>query len=64
MVYIFRLSAQSRNGSRWLLGVVPRPLRSDVGTTGGSMDGLRGVLIPDGVDVPLKLRLCSQSEKK
>lgn len=37
---------------------MPRlPFRSDVGTAGGSTDGFRGVLIPDGVDVPLKFRL-------
>jgi len=41
-----------------LLGVVPRlPFRSDVGMAGGSTDGFRGVLMPDGVDVPLKFRL-------
>lgn len=38
-------------------------MRSDVGTAGGSMDGLRGVRIPDGVDVPLRLRLRCQLEK-
>lgn len=37
------------------MGVVPRLLRP--GGTGGSMDVFRGVCIPDGVDVPLKLRL-------
>lgn len=48
----------SRNGSRVLFGVVPRlPFRSDDDIVGGSTDGLRGVLIPDGVDVPLKFRL-------
>lgn len=37
---------------------MPRlPFRSDVGMAGGSTDGFRGVLIPDGVDVPLKFRL-------
>lgn len=47
----------SRNGSRVPLGVVPRlPLRSDVGTT-GSADGFRGVLMPDGVELPLTFRL-------
>jgi len=37
--------------------VAPRVLRSDGGCDGGSIDVLRGVRIPDGVDVPLKFRL-------
>lgn len=57
-------NAQSRNGSRELLGVVPRlPFRSDVGMAGGSTDGFRGVLMPDGVDVPLKFRLILFNQK-
>lgn len=44
------------------MGVVPRLLRP--GGTGGSMDVFRGVCIPDGVDVPLKLRLYFDVETK
>jgi len=39
-----------------LFGVLPRLLRPG-GTGGGSIDVLRGVCIPEGVDCPLKLRL-------
>jgi len=39
-----------------LFGVLPRLLRPG-GTGGGSIDDLRGVCIPEGVDWPLKLRL-------
>lgn len=51
----------NRKGSRWPMGVVPRLLRP--GGTGGSIDVLRGVCIPDGVDVPLRLRLCMGGKK-
>lgn len=47
----------NRNGSRWPIGVVPRLLRPLGGTVGGSIDVLRGVCMPDGVEVPLRLRL-------
>lgn len=57
-------NVQSRNGSRELLGVVPRlPFRSDDGTDGGSTDGFRGVLMPDGVELPLKFRLSDTKTK-
>lgn len=43
---------------------MPRlPFRSDVGMAGGSTDGFRGVLMPDGVDVPLKFRLILFNQK-
>lgn len=60
---IFFLCIQSRNGSRVLLGVVPRlPFRSEGAKICGSIDGFRGVRIPDGVELPLTFRLVQEGE--
>ena len=53
----------SLKGSRFSTGVVPREVLRIVELNVGSADDLRGVCMPDGVDVPLTVLLFVKQNK-